>query len=363
MSYFIVSFRRFDRDLGISGRVLVRNTDPETGKEKIDQRMVRIAKPIARVSTLCIHLQTAEERGAFKINKEEHLSPILGTQSLLESGAKAQLNQFDDDDWRKAQEPALLKLIASELGIETKQIANFELGLFDIQPASLGGIQSEFLNSARLDNLATCFVALESIVDYSKSEDLTDDDMISLIALFDHEEIGSQSTHGAGSPVMAEAVKRITSAFCDVVNVEAHSSAVRRSFVMSVDQAHAVHPNYASKHEKSHGPKMNAGVVIKTNQNQRYATNGVTGFIAREIGRKANTPMQEFVVRSDCPCGTTIGPIISSNTGIRTVDLGMPQLSMHSCREVMGIADLSHGLSVFGSFFKNFNEIDESLEG
>eukprot|EP00986_Skeletonema_menzelii_P012357 scaffold6802_cov144-Skeletonema_menzelii.AAC.6 len=335
----------FDRDLGVSGRVFVRRTDPETGKEKVEQRM------------------TAEERGALKINKEEHLSPILGTQGLLEAGAKAQLNQFDDDDWRKAQEPSLMKLIASELGIEVKQIANFELGLFDIQPASLGGIENEFLNSARLDNLATCFVALESILEYSKSEDLVNDDMISLIALFDHEEIGSQSTHGAGSPVMAEAVKRITSAFCDVVNVEAHSSAVRKSFVLSVDQAHAVHPNYASKHERTHGPKMNAGVVIKTNQNQRYATNGVTGFIAREIGRKSNTSLQEFVVRSDCPCGTTIGPIISSNTGIRTVDLGMPQLSMHSCREVMGIADLTYGLSVFRSFFKHFNEIDESLEG
>lgn len=264
-----VDFCRFDRDLGVSGRVLVRTTDPESGKEKIEQHMIRVTKPIARVSTLCIHLQTAEERGAFKVNKEEHLSPILGTQTSLEYGAKAQLNQFDDDDWRKAQEPALLKLIASELGIETKQIANFELGLFDIQPASLGGIQNEFLNSGRLDNLATCFVAMESILEYSKSEDLANDDMISLIALFDHEEIGSQSTHGAGSPVMAEAVKRITAAFCDVVNVEAHSSAVRKSFALSVDQAHAVHPNYASKHEKSHGPKMNAGVVIKTNQNQR----------------------------------------------------------------------------------------------
>jgi aspartyl aminopeptidase len=246
----------------------VRTTNPDTGKEKIDQRMVRIAKPVARVSTLCIHLQTADERGSFKVNKEEHLSPILGTQSLLEAGAKMQLNQVgDDDDWRKAQEPALMRLIASELGVNAKQIANFELGLFDCQPASLGGISSEFLNAARLDNLATCFIALESIK--SKSTDLDDDDMISLIALFDHEEIGSQSTHGAGSPVMSEAVKRITSAFSDNTNVESYSSAVRRSFVMSVDMAHAVHPNYASKHEKNHGPKMNAGFVLKTNQNQR----------------------------------------------------------------------------------------------
>ena len=183
----------FDRDLGISGRVLVRTTSPETGKEKIEQHIVRIPKPVARISSLCIHLQTAEERGSFKVNKEEHLSPILGTQTLLEAGARLQLNQPSEDDaWAKGQEPQLMKLIASELDIETKQIANFELGLFDCQPASLGGIKDEFLYSARLDNLATCFVALEALLDYSKSKDVENDDAISLIALFDHEEIGSR---------------------------------------------------------------------------------------------------------------------------------------------------------------------------
>ena len=359
----------FDRDLGISGRVLVRTIDPETKKEKIEQRLVKIHKPLARVSSLCIHLESAEERRAFKVNKEEHLSPILGTSALLESAAGKQLNQTGDesDAWEKGQEPALMRLIATELGIDTKQIANFELGLFDCQPASLGGIKNEFIYSARLDNLATVFVALESIVDYSQSTDVAEDDMISLIACFDHEEIGSQSTQGAGSPVISHAVARITTAFNEYNHghdPETHSSAVRKSFILSVDQAHAVHPNYPSKHEKSHGPKMNAGVVIKTNQNQRYATNGVTGFVARELARKGLTvPIQEFVVRSDCPCGSTIGPTLSANTGIRTVDLGMPQLSMHSCREVMGIADLTHGLNMFNSFFKHFNEVDESLEG
>lgn len=359
----------FDRDLGISGRVLVRTIDVETKKEVIEQHIVRIHKPLARVSTLAIHLESAEERRAFKINKEEHLSPIIGTEKLLEAAAGKQLNAGSDDgdDWRKGQEPALLRLIAAELGIETKQICNFELGLFDCQPASIGGIKNEFLHSARLDNLATVFVALESILDYSQSEDVAEDDMISMIACFDHEEIGSNSTQGAGSPVMAEAVSRITAALSEnnhVRDPEIHSAAVRKSFILSVDQAHAVHPNYSSKHEKNHGPKMNEGVVIKTNQNQRYATNGVTGFIARELARKGvKVPIQEFCVRSDCACGSTIGPILSASTGIRTVDLGMPQLSMHSCRETMGIADLRHGLNLFNSFWKYFNEIDNSLEG
>ena len=115
---------------------------------------------------------------------------------------------------------------------------------------------------------------------------------------------------------------------------EVRRSALARSMVLSVDMAHAVHPNYASKHEKAHGPLMNAGVVIKSNSNQRYATNGVTGFLTRELGRREGVPVQEFVVRNDCPCGSTIGPIISTATGMRVVDLGMPQLSMHSCREM-----------------------------
>ena len=184
----------FDRDLGVSGRVLVRKTCPDTGKEKIEQQFVRIEKPVARISNLAIHLQTAEERGAFKVNKEEHLSPIIGTQAVLESEATNQLNKAQDgsdDPWNSKQEPELMKLIAQELGIQSEQIANFELGLFDCQPACLGGMKDEFLYSARLDNLATCFVALESIIDYSKSECAKEDDKISMIALFDHEEVGS----------------------------------------------------------------------------------------------------------------------------------------------------------------------------
>ena len=357
----------FDRDLGITGRVLVRKVDPETQKDKIEQRMLQIFRPVARVSTLCIHLQTADERGSFKVNKEEHLNPILGTQSLLEASVGKQLNNpGDGDSWTKGQEPALMRLVASELGIDTEQIANFVLGLFDCQPASLGGIKNEFLYSARLDNLATVFVALDTILDYSKSDYFAEDDMISLIACFDHEEIGSVSAQGAGSPVMVEAVQRISTSLSENSqsrDPDLHASAVRKSFILSADMAHAVHPNYASKHEKNHGPKLNAGIALKTNQNQRYATNCVSGFIAREIAAKAKVPVQEFGVRSDCPCGTTIGPMLSAATGIRTVDVGMPQLSMHSVREVMGVADLTHGLAFFQAFFKYFKEIDDKLEG
>ena len=181
-----------DRDLGISGRVLVR-TKNEEGKEVIKQRLIKIDQPLARVSTLAIHLQTGEERAALKVNKEEHLSPILGTQKVLEEAVKEQLegSSTSDDVWKKGQEPALLRLIASKLEIDVESIADFELNLFDTQPASLGGIESEFLNSGRLDNLATCFVSTESLVAHSNSNLIETDEDISMICLFDHEEVGS----------------------------------------------------------------------------------------------------------------------------------------------------------------------------
>mmetsp|Transcript_2158 Transcript_2158/g.2929 ORF Transcript_2158/g.2929 Transcript_2158/m.2929 type:complete len:488 (-) Transcript_2158:27-1490(-) len=363
----------FDRDLGISGRVLVRSTTQgEDGKTKeiIQQKLIKIDKPVARVSTLCIHLQSAEERRAFAVNKENHLSPILGTQSILQEGVESQINgntEMEDDFWKQGQEPLLLQKIAKDLAIEVKDIADFELNLFDTQPACLGGLESEFLYSARLDNLATCYVSIESLIAHSSSDLMELDEDISLVCLFDHEEVGSSSAQGAGSPIMVEAIRRISTALSPepgVLNPDLYSETIRKSFLLSVDQAHAVHPNYSSKHEQNHLPLMNKGLVIKTNQNQRYATNTITAFIVREVCRKAKiNPPQEFVVRNDCPCGSTIGPIVSALTGIRTVDAGMPQLSMHSCREVMGIVDLTNGHEFFQAFFKHFREIDDCLEG
>lgn len=371
----------FDRDLGLSGRVLVRNSENGT----IEQKFVKIDKPILRIPNLAIHLQTAKEREAFAFNKEDHLVPILSLEVKKALGGSSGSGTADDadsdgdvddsppdDGWIEHQESLLLQLISSELDVEISSIVDFELNLFDIQKASLGGIYSEFIHSARLDNLASCFMAVQALVEYVTENDgeaLDNDEDVSLIALFDHEEVGSSSATGAGSPIMGEAVKRVCNAFSKANNsddkkdmVETYQSSISKSFVLSVDQAHAVHANYASKHEKNHSPKMNDGMVIKRNSNQRYATTGITGFIVREIARKAGMkPVQEFVVRNDCGCGSTIGPIISTNTGMRAIDLGCPQLSMHSIRETMGTCDVTNGLDLFKAFFKHFREVDDSI--
>ncbi len=179
-----------------------------------------------------------------------------------------------------------MQRIARELQVDVHQIADFELSLYDTQPAAIGGLNQEFLYSARLDNLATVFCAVEALA----AHDPADDTDIAMICCFDHEEVGSVSSHGAGSPVMGEAIRRVSAA----LGVTELSTIKAKSFCLSIDQAHAVHPNYASKHDSQHAPVLNSGLVVKTNCNQRYTTNSLTGFVVREIARKKDIPIQEF---------------------------------------------------------------------
>ena len=382
----------FDRDLGISGRCLVRkikkddagnddNDNNDNTSTKIEQRLIKIDRALLRISNLAIHLQTAKEREAFAYNKEDHLSPILALEAKNALTGNDNHNDKDNnkgdensnnnsntkDGWTEHQSPPLLEVLAAELGVQVSDIADFELCLFDIQKAALGGAFSEFIHSARLDNLASCFMAVQALLDHVQAGNVENDKDISMIVLYDHEEVGSGSATGAASPIMAESVRRISYALHDGGETgddpDVYDACIRRSFVLSSDQAHCVHPNYASKHEKIHQPKMNQGMVIKRNANQRYATNAVTGFLMREVARRAGLPpLQEFIVRQDCGCGSTIGPLISKETGIRTIDMGCPQLSMHSIRETMGVCDLTNGLALFKAFFEHFGEVDASVE-
>lgn len=161
---------------------------------------------------------------------------------------------------------------------------------------------------------------------------------------------------------MSESMQRVSSCFApDEPHAAAESLLMsnRRSFLISADAAHAVHPNYAEKHQSAHAPKLNKGTVIKTNDNQRYATNGESGFVVRELARRAGISVQEFMVKNDCPCGSTIGPIISSRTGIRTVDLGAACWSMHSIRETVGVADIENTFVLFRTLFSSFGALDK----
>jgi len=335
----------FDRDLTLAGCVIVQETD-----KSFSRRLVNLKRPLLRIPNLCIHLQSADERSSFKVNKENHLQPII---SLVETS----LNKKDESKHDR-HNTVLLNLLATELGVDVEAIKDLELTLCDTQEGATWGPNNEFLSSPRLDNQSHCYTGLSALLKHS--EDLSKDTGVSMLVCFDHEEIGSASAQGADSPIMSEAISRVLD--CFVTSDEMLRITIRNSFLVSADVAHALHPNYAEKHEKFHQPLLNKGTVIKTNSNQRYATNAETGFILRELAQRAGVPVQEFVVRNDCPCGSTIGPILSSRIGIRTVDLGIASLSMHSIRETMGCEDIQSNRQLFIQFFADFGNLDRSCQ-
>ncbi|KAI9193205.1 peptidase M18 [Polychytrium aggregatum] len=342
----------FDRDLSIAGRVLV-----HTQEDKWEHQLVKIDEPILRIPTLAIHLDRGIDEG-FKFNKEVQLTPILASASKALNGEKK------DDS--AVHHPVLLQRIAKELNIQADQIGDFEICLYDTVPATIGGIEQEYIFSARLDNLMMSFCSIKALTNSLREPtSVANDPNIRLVALFDNEEVGSNTAHGADSNLLTVVLKRI--ADVDIVGLSAPVSktafeeSLLKSLLVSADMAHAVHPNYAEKHESNHRPQMNQGVGVKINANQRYATTAVTTLIIRELAKKRNTPIQEFVVRNDSPCGSTIGPMLSAKLGLRTVDIGNPQLSMHSIRETCGVHDVQYAIDLFESFFEDFPSLDARI--
>ncbi|XP_047311542.1 probable aspartyl aminopeptidase [Impatiens glandulifera] len=341
----------FDRDLTIAGRVILKVGD---GSNSYVQKLVRINEPIMRIPTLAIHLDRSVNEG-FQVNTQTHLLPVLATLVKAELNKMVCTNGLTEQ--KKPDEkpnsstpnhhPLLLQLLSEQLGCEPGDICDFELQACDTQPSVIAGAAKEFIFSGRLDNLCMSFCSLKALIDATGS--LEDETGVRMVALFDHEEVGSDSAQGAGSPLLYDAMSRITSSFSS--DSQLLEIALQRSFLVSADMAHAIHPNYMDKHEENHQPKIHGGLVIKHNSNQRYATNLMSSFLFREIATKHNLPVQDFVVRNDMSCGSTIGPILASGTGILTVDVGAPQLSMHSIREMCGVDDVKHSYELFKAFF------------
>ncbi|XP_062030620.1 probable aspartyl aminopeptidase [Rosa rugosa] len=350
----------FDRDLTIAGRVIVR--EEKDGVVSYSHRLVRIEEPIMRIPTLAIHLDR-DVREAFKVNAQSHLLPVLAT------AVKAELNKVVAESGQSKETTSinskhhslLLQLLADKLGCEPEHISDFELQACDTQPSLVAGAAKEFIFSGRLDNLCMSFCSLKALIDATAPEsNLEDETGVRMVALFDHEEVGSDSAQGAGSPAMLNTLSRITHSF--TTDSKLLEKAIQRSFLVSADMAHALHPNYMDKHEDNHQPKLHGGLVIKHNANQRYATNAVTSLIFREIARNHSLPVQDFVVRNDMACGSTIGPILASGVGIRTVDVGAPQLSMHSIREMCAVDDVKHSYEHFKAYYQEFTHLDAKIK-
>ena len=303
-----------DRDLSLAGRVLVRGADGA-----VASRLVRIDRALLRVPQLAIHLDRDVNEKGVQLNRQEHLAPVLGL-AVTGDGASA----ADD----------LTGLVSTELGIDRATVVALDLMLYDVVPPSVGGVRNELLFSARLDNLASCHAAITALV--LAAPQAEGSDRVPVAALFDHEEVGSQSAAGAGSAFLPRVLERIALA-CG--GADAHHRALAGSLCVSADMAHALHPNYTDRHESRHRPVLNGGPVLKVNAQQRYATSARTGAMFQELCRAAEVPLQHYVARTDLPCGSTIGPITSTLLGIPTVDVGCAMLSMHSCREMAGTKD------------------------
>jgi len=332
----------------------------------------------------------------FKFNEETNLVPILSSviadqlsgrpttdTSVVESSTSMPPSIVEDDKVtsntrnKKNEEPhhhgLLLEMLAKELGgnYAAKDILDFELSVVDTQNAVIGGGNDEFIFSPRLDNLMSCFCGLEGYLDCLES--LKDDMDIRLLCCFDHEEIGSKSSHGAGGTLLSDVVRRIHSLFGHAASIgdgdgrilkaDSFECCMAKSFIISSDMAHAVHPNYADKHQEKHKPLLHRGPVIKVNANQRYATTSTSSFLFKELCQRSGVPYQEFCVRNDSPCGSTIGPILASGLGVRTVDIGNPMWAMHSIRETCGTVDVVHATRLFKKFYESmlcdFDNVNE----
>ena len=295
----------FDRGLGLAGRVTL-----QTAAGAIENRLINIDKPLAFIPSLAIHLdRDANENRS--INKQKELPAVL---------CRVTKKAPDFERVLRAQLARQYRRLA------VKKILAFELCLYDCQAAEVVGLKGEFIASARLDNLLSCHAGMEALLAARAKNN-------HILVLNDHEEVGSASASGADGPFLRDILMRLCGGEASL------AGALSRSMLVSADNAHGVHPNYAHKHEPNHQPLLNDGPVIKVNSNQRYATNSETAALFRQVCERAGLPFQTIVVRSDMACGSTIGPITATRLGIRTADIGIPQLGMHSIRELAGVED------------------------
>lgn len=375
----------FDRDLSLAGRVMVRGKDGS-----IEQKLVNLARPILRIPSLAVHL---DRQTPFEFNKETQLFPIAGLAAaeLDKRGSSAKDTEGKSEEQNdkatvaplkamtERHHPFILNLVAEEVGVGVEDVLDFELSLYDTQQACLGGVNGELVFSARLDNLGMSYCGTQGLINATKSPS-ENDSSIHLLSLFDHEEIGSLSAQGADSNMLPSVLHRLSvlpaatfegndsdDSYEGVAHddgASAYEQMLSTSFLISADMAHAVNPNYSSKYESDSKCEMNKGTVIKINANQRYSTNSPGIVLLQQVAQRAQggaVPLQLFVVRNDSMCGSTIGPMLAGKLGSRTLDLGNPQLSMHSIRETGGAHDVEHAIRLFSSFYAHYGELEPQI--
>ena len=297
-----------DRDLGFAGRLLVRQ--PAGGSRTV---LFRVDRPVARIPLLAIHLDRGVNDKGLKLDAQKHIPPVIGLSR--EDGAGR-----------------LLELLGEAADVDPADIALAQLELFDLQPPAFGGLDDEFVFTPRIDNIAGCHAALQALTAFEDPAQFG-----RVIILNNSEEVGSATPEGAQSTFLGTVLERL----CLGGNRDREDllRALSRTILASVDGAHAVHPNYADRHEPDHRPMLNGGPVVKINAKERYATTLYTRAHIEACAERAEVPLQHYIHRTDLPCGSTIGPITATLLGVATVDLGSPMISMHSVREMGGTND------------------------
>lgn len=318
----------FDRPLSIAGRVTVRSSDPLNP----DTRMVNFGRPLLTIPHLAIHFNRAVNEGN-PLSRQRDMLPVLGRVEKPEE-AKG----------------LLTRMVADELGVTPEEILDFDLTLYDTTPACTFGLNDEFISSGRIDDLEMVHAAVTALCDAAEKRPMAEATRV--VAIFDNEETGSGTKQGAASPILSSIFRRICAcrAAAGADSFSDYSRAVARSFMISADNGHALHPNYTSKQDPTNHPIQGDGPVVKINANCKYMTDGRSAGIFRSICADAGVPCQSFVNHSDTPGGSTLGNILTSQIELEGVDMGAPQWAMHSVRETAAVADHLYTVEAFTRF-------------
>ncbi|KAL8949548.1 MAG: hypothetical protein Q9222_004357 [Ikaeria aurantiellina] len=356
----------WDRDLGIGGRVLVK--DASTGK--IETKLVKLGWPIARIPTLAPHFGAPAYDP--NPNLETQMVPIVGLdKSDLSSSEDATTKptvQGSVGTFTATQPERLVRAIAGELSIQDySSIINWELEVFDTQPAQLGGLDKDFIFAPRIDDKLCSFAAIEALIASIESNEtihdnpspVDNDSIIKIVGCFDDEEIGSLLRQGARSDFLPSTIERTVAALAgDHHTADLVSQTFANGFMISADVSHAVNPNYLNVYLEDHAPRLNVGIAVQADPNGHTTTDSISTAFLQRVADKCDSTLQLFQIRNDSRSGGTVGPMLSSAMGMRAIDAGLPQLSMHSIRATVGNLDPGLGVKLFKGFFDHFEEVD-----
>ena len=305
-----------DRPLSVAGRIIVKDSSG-----RLSSRLVNIDRDLVLIPNLAIHMNR-EANAGYKYNAQKDMLPLYG--SLTAKGT-------------------FMELIADAAGIKKDDILGHDLFLYNRQPASIWGASEEFISCGRLDDLQCAFAALKGFLAGEKSSHLA------VCCVLDNEEVGSSTKQGAASTFLYDTLTRMHDSLGHTR--EDYLIHLADSFMLSADNAHAVHPNHPDKSDPSNRPYLNGGIVLKFNANQKYCTDGVSAAMFRDICNEAGVPVQTFSNRSDMAGGSTLGNISNTQVALNTADIGLPQLAMHSPYETAGVEDTEYLIRAAEKFY------------